>query len=169
MNTLKFRPLRRVKKTGKIVVASYMGWNKIKCANYNKFNLIVNDDYKIMPEDEYVYTHEGDLIYFFEYNPWDVFVHYGSCIAQDFDWDEIREQHKSFIIEHNGHRSYHMRGADCSGTPSFTHWDENRISQEDTWNYYGHESFEPLTVKKVLEWLGWFLYRLDNSYLKIEK
>ena len=42
MKTITFRPLRRIKKTGKIVVASYMQWRKVKTADYSKFKLVVD-------------------------------------------------------------------------------------------------------------------------------
>lgn len=48
MRTIKFRPLRVIKKTGKITVASYMQWRKVMTADYNQFNLIISDDHKKM-------------------------------------------------------------------------------------------------------------------------
>lgn len=173
MKTLSFRPLRRVKKTGKIVVTSYMGWNKLRTADYNKFNLIISDEYKLLPKDEYVYNHEGKLLYFFTYNPADVPV-YDSTAERilDENWlDKLHDSKQPFGIKWDScpesHVNYsRMDGTDCVGVPTFSHWTEDYISQEDTWNYYGHDKFEPLTVGTVVKWFGWFLWQLNNVYLK---
>ena len=171
MKTVIFRPLRRVKKTGKVVVASYMQWNKLRCANYLDFNLVVVNEYEKMNKSDFVYNHEGKQLYHFNYNPWDVHEHYGSCIDLCFDWDEMRRLYKDFIIvsDHDGkeYRSYSLRGADCAGTPCFTHYYEDMITTDDTWNYYGGDAFEPVTVEYVISWLGWFLYQLENSKIKV--
>lgn len=173
MKTIVFRPLRFNKKAGKIIVASYMQWNKVRCGNYSKFNLIVKDDYEQMNKSDFVYNHEGKQLYHFGYNPWDVYEYYGSCIAEGFDWDEMRRTYKDFILvssfDDKPYKSYHIRGADCAGTPTFTHYDEDRVTSDDTWNYYGSDAFEPVTVDYVITWLGWFLYQLENSYLKVGK
>lgn len=176
MKSVTFRPLRRIKKTGKITVASYMQWRKVRTADYDKFNLIVNDEYKMFPKDEYVYTHEGKLIYFFTYNPADMMVFQRTVIDEvDFDYNEARSVYRDFIIQNDGGKygspstSYFMRGTDCCGVPTFSHWDEDRVTQKDCWDYYGADQFEPLTVGLVLKWFGWFLYKLENSYLQIGK
>lgn len=168
MKTITFRPLRRIKKTGKIAVASYTGWYRVMTSDYNKFNLIILDDYKKMPPDEYVYNHEGKQLYFFTYNPADVPVYNSATM----DLEALHASKEPYGIIWQGsdaHTSYHMDGTDCVGCPTFTHWDEDRITQEDTWKYYGHEKFEPLTVGTVVMWFGWFLYQLNNSYLQIGK
>lgn len=153
-----------------------MQWRKVKTADYKKFNLIVDDEYKKLPKDEYVYTHDGKLIYFFTYNPADVMAFQHIMIDEtDFDYAEARVTYKDFIIHSDGGKygspwtSYFMRGTDCSGVPAFSHWDEDRVTEEDTWNYFGHDQFEPLTVATVVKWFGWFLYQLDNSTLQIGK
>lgn len=168
MKTITFRPLRRIKKTGKITVASYMSWYKVKCANYNKFSLKVLDEYSALDKSEFVYDHEGELLYHFNYNPWDVFVYHGSCIDPLFDWDYLRETYKSFSIDGGagGHISRHWRGTDCYGTPTFSHLTADKIVDA---GYKDLNEFEPLTVGYVIDWLGWFLYQLENSYLKIGK
>lgn len=174
MKEILFRPLRRIKKTNKITVASYVQWRKVKTADYNKFNLTVNDEYKMFPKEEYVYDHKGGLIFFFTYNPADIMIFQRTLIDEvDFDFDEARSVYRDFIIHNDGGKygspwtSYFMRGTDCDGVPTFSHWDENRVTQEDCWNYFGSDQFEPLTVDTVLKWFGWFLYQLENSYLKI--
>lgn len=147
-----------------------MQWNSLRCANYSsKFNLIVVNEYDRMKKDDFVYNHEGKQLYHFNYNPWDVHVHYGSCIAEGFDWDEMRRIYKDFILYGKEHSSYHMRGADCAGTPTFTHYDEDYVTSDDAWNYYGADAIEPVTVGYVITWLGWFLYQLDKSILKVSQ
>jgi len=176
MRSITFRPLRRIKKTGKIVIASYMGWRKIATADYNKFNLVVDDEYKQLPADELVYTHDGQPLYFFGYHPANVKVFNRTVIdGVDFDYDNARKLYKDFIIHSDGgkygepHTSYFMRGTDCSGVPSFSHWTEKRVTDDDCWNYFGSDAFEPLTVEIVTKWFGWFLYNLNNSYLQMGK
>lgn len=88
MKTIKFRPLRRIKKTGKVTVASYMLWRKVKSADYSKFNLIVDDEYKGMPSDEYVYNHEGEQLFFFTYNPDEITI-YNQTGILDIDLQPI--------------------------------------------------------------------------------
>lgn len=168
MKSITFRPLRRIKKTGKITVASYMQWRKVLTADYNKFNLVIDDEYKKLPKDEYVYNHEGELLYFFTYNPADIPVFQCDLL---FDLEQTRAKNKYFGIlwEHGSHVCYNMPGTDCNGVPCFAHWDENRITQEDVWNFYGPDQFEPLTVETVTKWFGWFLFQLQNSYLQIGK
>lgn len=173
MKEIKFSPLRRIKKTGKICVASYMQWNNLRCANYSDFKLVVVNDYEQMDKSEFVYNHEGKQLYHFNYDPWEVHEHHGSCIAESFDWDEMRRTYKDFILvgtfDGKPHRSYFLRGADGAGTPTFSHYDEDRVTTDDTWNYHGSDAFEPVTVGYVITWLGWFLYQLENSYLKVGK
>lgn len=168
MKTVEFRPLRVVKKLDKIVVASYTQWRNVMTADYNKFNLVINDEYKKMPSREYVHNHKGELLYYFDYNPADVPIFDYSPV---FDLDKIHRENKYYGIlwSTGGHVNYHMPGADCDGVPSFTHWTEDRVTQKDCWNYYGGNSFAPLTVQTVTKWLGWFLWQLNNSYLKIGK
>ena len=167
MKTVVFRPLRRIKKTGKVAVASYMQWNKVRCANYSQFKLDVVPDYKLMDKDEFVYDHKGELLYHFNYNPWDVFVYNGSCIEDGFDWDYMRETYKDFSIDSGGEWiSRYWRGTDCNGTPTFSHLTTDGIANAE---YRNVTQFEPLTVGYVIDWLGWFLYQLENSKLKVVK
>jgi hypothetical protein len=73
MKVVIFKPLRRIKKTGKITVASYMQWRKVKTSDYNNFSLIIDDEYKSFPKDEYVYDHKGENLFWYNFkNPQDV-------------------------------------------------------------------------------------------------
>lgn len=161
------------KKMGKIIVASYPLWNKVKTANYSQFNLIVDDEYKRLDPESFVHDHKGELLYFFPYNPAEVMAFQRTVIdEEDFDYDDARALHRDFIIHHAGGKygspwtSYFMRGADCQGTPTFTHHTGDIISRD---GYYSMFDFEPLTVKMVRQWLGWFLFQLENSRLQIGK
>lgn len=164
MKTIIFRPLRRIKKTGKIVVASYMQWRKVDTADYSKFNLIIDDEFRGMPKDEYVYDHNGDQLFFFTYNPDEVPVFQYSIL---FDLDTIREENKHYGIlwKDQGKACYNMPGTDCDGVPTFSHYTANHIAS----NYNDVDQFQLLTVETVIKWYGWFLYRLENSNLQIGK
>lgn len=164
MKYITFRPLRRMKKTGKIIVASYTQWRSVMTADYNKFSLTVDDEYKSMQPDDFVYNHKGELLYFFTYNPADVPVFQYSDML---DLDAIRANHKYYGIhwDYHNHVNYRMAGADCGGVPTFTHCTADHVA-----DYYKDVTdFEPLTVATVTKWFGWFLYQLNNSYLKIGK
>lgn len=159
----------------KIIVASYPLWGKVRTADYGKFNLTVDDEYKQFAGEDFVYNHKGELLYFFPYNPADVMVFQQTVIDdEDFDYDEARALHRDFIIHHDGGKygspwtSYFMRGTDCCGVPCFSHHSGDSIA-ERYGGYYSMFDFEPLTVKMVRQWLGWFLYNLENSYLQIGK
>lgn len=173
MKELKFRPLRIVR--DKIVVASYMQWNKLRTTNYNgQFRLIVDKEYESLPPNEFVNDHKGEQLYHFTYNPWEVFEYHGSCLDEGFDWDRMRQRHKDFIIvgkdrEGQQTKSYFMRGADSAGTPTFTHYDTDRVTQDDTWAYYGADAFDPLTVWTVINWFGWVLWNLSNAQIEFKE
>lgn len=164
MKEIVFRPLRRVKKTGKIVVASYMQWRKIATADYNKFKLIVDDEYKRLPSDEFVYDHKGELLFWFTYKPVDIPV---LDASPNFNYEAARKKYgHQFIIAHNdGYIAYLVSGLDCDGVPTFSHYQQDRVARD----YEDMSKFDPLTVKTVTQWLGWFLYNLKNSYLQIGK
>lgn len=168
MKTIKFRPLRRIKKSNYIAVASYLCWNKLRCANYvGEFSLQLVSDYENFDRSEFVYNSVGELLFHFNYNPWDVFVYKGSCLDDDFSWENMREQHKSFsILSDDGKISHHFLGADCMGTPTFSHLTADGIVDS---GYENMNCFEPLTVGYVMDWLGWFLYQLENSKLIVIK
>lgn len=172
MREIMFRPLRRIKKTGQIVVASYPQWSKVMTADYTRFDLIINDEYKLMPDDEYVYNHKGELLYFLDYNPADVPVFQYSRFMQ---LDAIRLEHKQYGIRWDAdkHVNYNMAGADCQGTPTFTHFTQEYVSEYFCNSVGGYPErifdFNPLTVKTVRMWFGWFLWQLNNSILTIGK
>lgn len=177
MKEITFRPLRRNKKTGKILVASYMAWRKVMTADYNKFNLIINDEYKKFPKAEYVYRHDGELLYFLNYNPAEIAVYDSNAerIIDEYWLDKLHESKMPHGIRwgSEGHVSYSMPCTDCDGIPIFSHLTTDYVS-----DYYCNPvggypekifDFNPLTVETVIKWFGWFLYQLNNSYLKIGK
>lgn len=160
--TIKFRPLRVIKKTGKITVASYMQWRRIKTADYNKFTLIIDESYKLLADDEFVYNHEGEQLFFYDLKPDDIKI---------FVWNKIQgidsqiQGEKNYAIDwgSGSNLNYNCRGLDCDGVPVFSHKDTHAVSQS-SWEYI--MQFEPLTVGVVKMWFGWFLYQLENSVLK---
>lgn len=148
-----------------------MQWRKVMTADYNKFNLIIDFEYKMLPKHEYVHDHEGNLLYFYTYNPADVPV-YDSNAERIIDEDWLTKLHESkqpFGIRWNicepGHINYSMPGTDCGGVPTFSHCTQDYFA-----DYYfaTFNEFEPLTVDTVVKWFGWFLYQLNNSYLQIK-
>lgn len=162
-------------------MASYPLWNRVRTANYSEFNLIVDDEYKRLDNKAFVHDHKGELLYFFPYNPGEVMTFQRTVIDdEDFDYDDARELHRDFIIHHDGGKygspwtSYFMRGTDCCGTPSFSRHSGDSVANRYTGEWcervgYSMNDFEPLTVKMVRQWLGWFLYQLENSHLQIGK
>lgn len=148
-----------------------MSWRKLMTADYSQFNLIVDDEYKRLPSDEFVHNHKGELLFFFTYNPADIPVYDADAERiLDEDWlKRVQDIGRPYGINWSsgGHTDYSANGTDCEGVPTFTHWNEDQVTSEDTWNYYGADAFEPLTVETVNKWFGWFLFQLNNSYLQI--
>lgn len=168
MKTINFRPLRLLKKSNKIVVASYEQWNKLRCANYAEFTLNIINEYDKMDKNELVHNHLGERLYHFNINPWEVYEYHKRTLHEVFSYDDLRGMHKDFItVYEDGYRFYSIRGTDVAGTPTFSHLTETRITTDDTWNHYGGDAFEPITVGYVITWLGWFLYQLENSKIKV--
>ena len=130
---IKFRPLRKVKKTGKIVVASYSQWRKLASLNYSypPVTVIIDQSYKEFTQSDHVFNHTGNQLFFYNYPP-----------------DEWEKQ------------PFKLRGTDCDGIPVFSHLTAmslaNRKSIQDILKH------DPLTVKMVSEWLGWLVWKLSN-------
>ena len=162
---INFRPLRRIKKTGKVTVSSYMQWRKVKTADYSKFNLVVDDEYKGMSADEYVYDHTGEQLFWFTYAPDEIPIYDFLCL-DIHQWGDVKIPQVPHGINwgSGGNINYNVKGMDCDGVPTFSHHTASGCA-----NYKDIEQFEPLTVGMVTKWLGWFLYQLDNSYLQIGK
>lgn len=161
MKSILFRPLRRVKKTGKIVVSSYQQWRKVKTADYNKFMLTIDTEYKSLSSNDYVYNHKGEQLFWFDYHPSSIPVFNSGAII---DFDKILQENGHYAVDYGESKSYHARGLDCDGVPVFTHYTVNHIS-----DYFKNmNQFEPLTVGKVIDLFGWFLYQLKNTDLTLK-
>lgn len=168
MKSITFRPLRRVKKTGKIVVASYPQWNRIRTADYSAFALTVDNEYAGLPADEHVYNHEGKPLFWKDCDPAAIPVYtpeelrvFEIEIADLF----ARTPHHGIRWDLTGSVSYCVRGLDCQGTPTFAHLTIDYVAE----HYKDFASYEPLTVGTVVKWFGWWLLQLENSSLKIGK
>lgn len=166
MKSIVFRPLRRVKKTGKVVVASYGQWNKIRTADYGAFSLTIDNEYAGIDPNEYVYNHEGKPLFWKDCEP-DAIPVYTSEELRVF---EIKIADLYQRTPHHGIRwsndaivHYCVRGLDCQGTPTFSHLTIDCVAE----HYKDYADFEPLTVGVVVKWFGWWLYQLENSDLKI--
>lgn len=150
LKTIKFRPLRIIKKTGLITVASYTQWRNIKTADYNLFNLIIDDSYKSLPDDALVFNHKGELLYWIPYNPEEIELISGyELIAGETYYPKL------WKTEYN---HYSATGLDCDGVPTFSHQTGSAIYAQQNWREFKH-----LTVKTVKFWFGWFLFQLENS------
>jgi hypothetical protein len=163
ITVIKFRPLRRVSKTGKIAVASYGLWNSVRVADNNPFELIVNNEYKDFPKQEYVYNHKGEQLFFYDYNPYKMPM-YKPGIPLDRDRREIIKEHGGYGLSYKGgYVNYSAKGLDCEGTPCLSHYTMDYVADHN----YNISDFEPLTVHMAIEWYGWFLLNLKNAKIKI--
>lgn len=149
---IKFNPLRRIKKTGKITVASYMQWRKIKNADYVDLTLILNDEYKNFPKNEFVYNHKGENLFWRNYNPEDIQM----LNRYDLVDGEQPKYPKMWVTDYG---MYSAKGLDVDGVPTFSHFTANSIYNSNA----DMENFEPLTVEVVNWWFGWFIYNLNNT------
>ncbi len=168
MKTIKFRPLRINKKSGKIIVASYLQWRKIKSTdNWEKFNLIVDSEYKGFADDLLVCNHQGENLFWYKHtNPEllpKVIVTIDDIVrVLGVDRSEL-EGEEWKITEPQGKGFYwSVQGFDCDGVPVFSHYDATCLGKF----YEDLTKFEPLTVGMVKLWFGYFLYQLENSQLQ---
>lgn len=167
MKTITFRPLRRIKKTGKITVASYMQWRKVKAADYNNFTLIVNEEYKTFPKDELVYDHNGENLFWYNHLNPDTLpknIMTADSASKVLGVDRSIFDGEEYKISKPIGNGFHwsVRGFDCDGVPVFSHYTTNYLAT----HYENLSDFEPLTVEMVSMWFGWFLYQLNNASLK---
>lgn len=162
MKTIVFRPLRRVKKTGKITVAAYAQWRKIVAADTLPFQLAIDREYDQMPADEHVYDHTGQPLFWRDFDPARIPVFEHTVL---FDLAEIRARHENYAIRWSpgGRVNYSCSRLhlDCSGVPCFSHYSITHVAEvvADVAEY------EPLTVGMVVKWFGWFVYQLENVRL----
>lgn len=149
MKSIKFRPLRYVKKSKKIVVASYAQWKNIKSYDYGcmPFELILNTDFRYMDANSYVYNHKGENLFWHDIN-------IESIITVETNDDYQKKYWKTCT----GY--YSVSGLDCDGVPVFTNGTTLNISNLRDLNEI--DKYEPLDVKTVVKWLWWFIYELKN-------
>lgn len=149
-----------------------MQWRGIKTADYNKFTLVIDEDYKMLNDADFVYDHLGKQLFFYDFNPndiivnpyipkWDGFV--PSAISTD-EYLNFRNNNPYILLDRGDYQTYWCRGLDCEGVPIFSHYTADYIVSDPTRDF---TVFEPLTVGMVKMWFGWFLWQLDNSRLKV--
>lgn len=175
MKLVTFRPLRRVKKTGKIVVASYTQWYRIMCADNNgTFKLIVDDEYKTFPKDELVYDHSGENLFWKDFDPEQI-PYLPPYILREENYEYPKQWRTNYDMGYGDHFS--VRGLDSSGVPTFSHGTHHNLTIGNMHNYTLDEvgevldpmrEYELLTVGIVVKWIGWFLYLLRNSELSFK-
>lgn len=165
MKKLNFRPLRRFKKTGKICTPSYMEWSRVHSYDMSEFNLIIDTEYQSLPDDEFVHNHNGELLFFYQYDPNEIPIfelpnsitwQYG-CVLKN----EIQYSHNVSCIKIRGIVIYGGQGIDIDGTPTFSHFTADYIATQN----YNLDDFEPLTVGKVKQWYGWWLLNLQRAVI----
>lgn len=172
MKIIKFRPLRVIKKSGKITVASYQQWRSIKTADYNNFSLIIDESYKMLNDEDFVYDNKGKQLFFYDFNPNDIIVNPNIPKLDGFipsaessqAYLNFRNNNPYILLDRGHYQTYWCRGLDCDGVPTFSHYTTDYIVNDNTRNF---TLFEPLTVGIVKMWFGWFLWQLDNSRLQV--
>jgi len=163
-----FRPLRRIRSSKKIAVASYMQWRKIKTADYGETLLDIKNEYKDMDSKEFVYNHKGEQLFWFNHtnpealpkNKVDL-----ELISKTFfiPMEELEGDDWKYTVEDRFDSS--VRGFDCDDVPVFSHYTAKYIAT----NYTDMSRFEPLTVGMVTMWFGWFLWKLNNTTIILER
>ena len=168
MKSIVFRPLRLNKQLGKIVVASYKSWRNVKTADYNDFKLTIDDEYKQMPTDALVYDHQGEELFWLDFDPDQIPVFTYTQFEELFDVADILKSNERYAIDWvSGYGlQYCSPGLDCDGVPTFS----NNTADHLVILYQQHiTKFKPLTVGVVVKWFGWFLYQLEKTQLQIGK
>lgn len=163
MKTIKFRPLRRINKTGKICVASYSQWRKIKASDYESFILVINKEYESFDKSELVFDKNGENLFWKDFNPENI-THLPSHILIS----ENYPKHWRYLD------FFSAIGLDCDGVPTFSHGTMHNLTIGNSYEYTLQEvnqilepmnEYELLTVGVVVKWLGWFLFQLKNAEL----
>ncbi len=165
MKTIAFKPLRKIKKTGKITVAGYMQWRKVMSSDNSDFNIVLGGEHLFYNENERVYNHKGELLFWFNHNkPEDLPLNYPDPKLiewlrndEEFDGEEWKLKKLNEPLGKGFHHS--IQGFDCDGVPVFSHYTQDYIAT----HYNDTSQFEILTVGMVIKWYGWFLYKLKNS------
>lgn len=150
MREIKFAPLRLIKKTGKVTIASYMQWRKIKTSDHQSFKLIIDETYKTFDKDSLVYDHNGKNLFWRHYNP--------DEIPLLNTYPLIEGEHIKFPNMWRSESMYSAKGLDVDGVPTFSHYTADGIYNAKS----DMSEFEPLTVEIVSWWFGWFLWHLNN-------
>lgn len=165
---IKFVPLRRVKKTGKIIVASYLQWNKVKSADQiYGLDLTLLSGLEKFNTNERVYNHKGEFLFWYNHkNPESLAKWKPSVELMDFMHEQFEgEFWKLQNFEIPDRLDSFVKGFDCNGTPVFSHYTQDYISI----HCKEVKDFEILTVGAVLKWYGWFIYNLKNTNIKYTK
>lgn len=160
MVTHNFKPLRLVKKTGKITVASYSNWRRIKCKDWVGNQVCLIREYDQLDPSAHVYNHKGHNLFFPNVKPWDIPA-YSLNAAAEANLD-FSQRHS--IDYGNGQKSYWGTGIDNEGVPTFSFFTSSYVAQHCSKQLL---EFEPLTVEMVADWAGWFLYNLQRCEVKI--
>ena len=148
---------------GKIIAASYSQWRKVKNADRNKFQLIIDSEYKLFDLDGFVYDHNGEQLFWFNHADPALIKKAEPSIERAIELFSINPEYiEGEEWRLNGSYGYDTKGFDVDGVPVLTHY-----TLEYCARFTDITQFEPLTVGVVVKWFGWFLYQLENSNLTI--
>lgn len=174
-----FRPLRRIKTTSKVVVAAYPQWRKILSADYaglmgsvsqeyggqpdhDAFMRSVDREYAGLPEEEHVYNHRGEPLFWRDFDPARIPVFEYNVL---FDLAAIQAAHPFYAIrwtpEGRINYSSSRLHLDCDGVPAFSHYTISYVAEHQA----AFAEYEPLTVGIVVKWFGWLLYQRESGRL----
>lgn len=150
---IKFNPLRKLP-SGKIAVASYMQWRKIKVADRRGLILLLDPAYKDFDDSALVFNHKGINLFWRNYDPETI------PLMSDYRLQNgERVPHPEMWKTDYG--MFSGWGLDCDGVPTFSHHTPDHV-----WDRVKMKDFEPLTVDIVKWWVGWFIYQLENTEIK---
>jgi len=149
-----------------------MQWRSIKTSDYNNFNLIIDESYKMLNDEDFVYNHEGEQLFFYDFKPCDIIVNpdipksdgFQPSSENTYEYLNFRNENPYILLDKGDYKTYWCRGLDCDGVPTLSHYTADYIVSDHTRDF---TLFEPLTVGMVKMWFGWFLWQLENSRLQI--
>lgn len=119
-----------------------MGWRRFYKMPFSDFE--INNEYRSLPLDEYVYNRKGELLFFYSYHPSEI-EHRVEGLEPSMNWVSVYSEDS---------RHYGCRGLDCEGIPVFSNYTYERTAD---CSFEWICQYEPLTVKTVVMWLDWLM------------
>lgn len=164
MKTIVFKPLRYIKKTKKVTVASYMQWRKVYTANKETTTIVFDSSFKDKPTNTLVYNHKGEPLFFYEVEKIKLpKLTYIQKFGRELEATKKKVDFSDYCISgFNEDNSIYFvtHYLDCDGVPTISHFTENCISG---YSKEQKQKLEPLTVGMVMRWFDWFCLLVENS------